>query len=70
MMMRILLAFLALASWTSTLPAPAGALADVFNAGNIFAALNTLQTEVAAVIGRCGLTAGHGIGHCVPSRRS
>ena len=41
----ILLAYVGLAAWTSTMPLT-GALAFVFNTGNIFAVLATLQAEV------------------------
>lgn len=43
----ILLAYLALASWASTLPAATGYLTAAFNTGNLFYVLATLEAEVA-----------------------
>jgi ABC-type transport system involved in multi-copper enzyme maturation permease subunit len=44
----ILLTYLAVASWMSSIPPPAGSLETLFNAGNVFAVLARLQSAVAA----------------------
>jgi ABC-type transport system involved in multi-copper enzyme maturation permease subunit len=43
----VLLAYLALASWTSGLPPATSFLIDAFNVGNVFTLLATLQADVA-----------------------
>jgi ABC-type transport system involved in multi-copper enzyme maturation permease subunit len=52
-----LFAYLALAAWYGSIPPPPGYLTDVFNAGNVFAVLATLQADVAA---------GRDLAHTVP----